>query len=163
MLLNICLLVFIWVKKPNRNPPTFLEENLGFSEQQKNGFEVLRNEHREQTNAIKTDINSLKDELYSNFGDEGIDEEKAKGIAQKIGTKKAEADLITFRHFKAIRKICTPEQQKKLDEIINELVRRMTEQPMPPNERNGKERPPHGKRPPNGDGPPDGMPPPPPR
>lgn len=151
LLLNISLLAFIWIKKPDHKPPPFLEEKLNLSDSQKERFEQFRKEHRSKMDDIKEEIDTLKDELYAHFPKEGYSTKEVEGIARKLGAKKAEADVLTFQHFKNLREICTPEQQQEFDQLINEVVRGMGS-PMPPRgERERRKRrdgPPEGRRPP---------------
>lgn len=159
LLLNITLLGFIWVKKPNRQRPAFLEERLNFSADQKQQLEKLKDEHMDGMKVIKNEIDDLKEELYAGFPEQTLSEDMVEALTAKIGIKKAEAELLTFSHFQELQKICTPEQQKLLGETINDIVKGI-DQSVPPNrgqgDMSGPPRPPRGER----EG---GMPPPPPR
>ncbi|MDP5140489.1 MAG: hypothetical protein NWP83_08470, partial [Spirosomaceae bacterium] len=72
LLLNVTLLGFIWIKKPNAQPPTFLEEKLNFSAEQKQQFEELKAEHRSSMESIKNEIDVLKEEMYVGFPEKTI-------------------------------------------------------------------------------------------
>jgi hypothetical protein len=150
MLLNIALLTFIWVEKPERNPPPFLEEKLKFSQNQHKQFESLKNEHRSKMEGIKTDIERLKDKLYGNFSSTDFTDEEARKLAKQIGQKKAESDFLTYQHFQEVREICTREQQQEFDKLISDLVRSM-DGPKPPRgsrPEGRREGPPEGRMPP---------------
>jgi hypothetical protein len=54
-------------------------------------------------------------------------------LSQEIGKNQALLETVTFQHFTEVRKICTPEQQKKFDEIIREALRMMGPSPPPKN------------------------------
>lgn len=154
LLLNISLLAFIWIKKPDHKPPAFLEEKLNLSADQNEQFEAARDEHRAKMEGIREQIDILKDEMYVNLPKEKFSMEEVEDTALKIAAKKAESDVLTFQHFKNLREICTPEQQREFDQLINEIVRGM-DRPMPP--------PGQGSSDNRGDGPPGGRRPPPPR
>ena len=152
LLLNVSLLAFIWIKKPDHKPPPFLEEKLAFTADQQQQFEKLRNSHMREMDRLRKDIDALRDELY---GTSGSSDEKVREITTQLGNKKAEGDLLTYRHFQEVRAICTPEQQQEFDKLINEIVRGMNGRPIPPQgERGGQGRgdgPPEGRRPPPGE------------
>ncbi|MFT6205909.1 MAG: hypothetical protein ACI9V1_001380 [Spirosomataceae bacterium] len=136
LLLNISLLGFIWIKKPNRQPPPFLEEKLNFSVQQKQQFEELKAEHRSSMESIKNEIDALKEEMYAGFPEQTLSKNTLEALAAKIGAKKTESELLTFNHFQELQKICDAEQRKLLGEVINEIVNGI-DRPMPPNREQG--------------------------
>ncbi|MDP5122141.1 MAG: Spy/CpxP family protein refolding chaperone [Spirosomaceae bacterium] len=151
MLLNIALLTFIWIKKPNHEPPEFLKEKLGFSEIQKEQFETLKGQHQVQMQGIKVEMERLRDKLYGNFSTVNFTDSQVQELTNQIGEKKAEGDFLTYEHFQEVRKICTPEQQREFDKLISEIVRGIDSQMPPPPDRNQEGRgggPPEGRRPP---------------
>ena len=110
---------------PGHRPPPpggFLERELAFTEIQEAEHTVLREAHFRATREIHRQIEDEKDELFDLFGQENA-EELAVAYAQKIGQLQAELEVLTFGHFQNIRKMCTPEQQKKFDGVIMETLR----------------------------------------
>lgn len=154
--LNLVLLLsmfFMGNSEKRPKPSPFLEEALHFTEPQTREFHALRKEHHQKMMERNEEIRKLKDRFF-----EGITRDVPKvetdAINQKIGELVAEIDRITFEHFKEVRALCTPEQEKEFDKIITELLHgggRQPGQPMPgpPNGKRGPGPPPnsHGGRP----------------
>ena len=159
LFINIATLGFIWyttikVKteqemhppRPDKNN-SFLSDELGFTGEQSQKFEVLKTEHRRGVENILGQTKELKDGLFDCI--KTGDEAKAKEIAGKIAENQRALDLLTYEHFKEVRKICNNEQKNKFDRILKELIRGIDAQAPPPNG------PPPGNRPPPpGDRPP---------
>ena len=152
MLLNIALLSFIWIKKPNYNPPSFLEGKLNFSESQKQEFENLKADHKSKMKGLTAEVDLLKDKLYSNFSTSGLTNAEIKELTIQLGQQKAESDFLTYQHLKEVRGICTPEQQQEFDKLISEIVRGIDRRMPPPPP--GDNRPMRGEEPPEGRRPP---------
>ena len=104
--------------------------------------------------SLRENVKEMKEAFYADLGKPILDD-SLKVRAQKIESKMAEADVITFRHFQQVRQMCTPAQQKHFDEVILDLIRSI--------ERPGPQGGPHQGGPPPRDGRPpmDDMPPPP--
>lgn len=143
------VLIFMLVKKPHenlRNNPSnnFLTEQLQFSEDQKEAFQVLDEEHRNLMIHFEETIKDQKDILFSSFNNEDFNVDS---LTVKIGLLEAKKDAQVFSFFKKVRRLCTVEQAKKFDKIIKQAIR------------GGERRPPNdGRMPPPRN---EGMPPPP--
>ena len=119
------VLIFMLIKKPHQNnehPPerAFLTEQLQFSENQKEVFENLDEIHRETMMDLDKIIRKQKDILFNSFGDEDINTDS---LIKKNGELQIKKEQEVFRFFKSVRKICTPAQQEKFDEIINKAIK----------------------------------------
>ncbi len=156
-LLNVGLLVWISFfsnKLPAQPKRLFLETELKFNGNQAETYRNLRQEHAQQMRSLRENVKEMKEAFYADLGKPILDD-SLKVRAQKIESKMAEADVITFRHFQQVRQMCTPTQQKHFDEVILDLIRSI--------ERPGPQGGPHQGGPPPRDGRPpmDDMPPPP--
>ena len=69
-----------------------------------------------------------------------------KAAADNVAKNLEQLDLLTFDHFKEVRTICTPAQQKKFDEIIEEVLQMIASGPLRgrPGMNNGERMPPPG-------------------
>lgn len=161
LLINVATLGFIWYTsfklrvEPPLNPPrpdssnSFLADELRFTGEQAQKFESLKKEHRQGVQNIMLQTKGLKDQLFDCI--KTGDDVKAKELAQKLSENNKAMELLTYEHFKEVRKICSDEQKVKFDKILIELVRGLEAQSPPPQ----GERPPQGDRPPPpGDRPP---------
>jgi Spy/CpxP family protein refolding chaperone len=165
LMINVATLGFIWYTsfklrvEPPLNPPrqdssnSFLADELGFTGEQSQKFEALKKEHRQGVQNIMQQTKELKDQLFECI--KTGDDAKAKELAEKLSENNKAMELLTYEHFKEVRKICNDEQKVKFDKILIELVRGLEAQSPPPNGHPPGERPPQGDRPPPpGDRPP---------
>lgn len=148
-LLNLGLVGWMWFfpqRQPNgprgETPGQFLEKELAFTPQQKEEFRILREDHHRKTKVLRDSIRQMKEAFFRHIGKTGVTDsalvQKSNAIAEKI----AQIDKITFQHFSDVRKICSPQQQAKFDDVIDEMLRRLAANPERPAER------PHGPMPP---------------
>jgi mevalonate kinase len=160
LLINVATLGFIWYTsfelrvEPPLNPPrpdssnSFLADELGFTGEQSQKFEALKKEHHQGVEKIMQQTKDLKDQLFDCI--KTGDDTKAKEIATKLSDNNKSIELLTYEHFKEVRKICNDKQKEKFDKILVELVRGLEAQSPPPM------RPPRGNRPPGERPPPPG-------
>ncbi|MBU3009963.1 hypothetical protein KO506_00930 [Polaribacter vadi] len=118
------VLIFMLIKKPhlnNRNQAEriFLIEQLQFSKDQQEKFKSLDNIHRRKMMDLDQRIIKQKDILFNSFADETKNIDSLVTVAGNLEIKK---ELEVFSFFKSVRKICTPEQQKKFDVIIDKAI-----------------------------------------
>jgi len=125
LLLNIGLLVWISFfsnKLPDQPKRLYLETELNFDGKQAETYRNLRQDHAKQMRSLRENVKEMKEAFYADLGKPILDD-SLKVRAQKIESKMAEADIITFRHFQQVRQMCTPAQQKHFDEVILDLIR----------------------------------------
>ena len=161
VVMNVATLTTLWLIKDKRpGPPTdpksgvvdFLVKELGFDSVQKQKLIVLRNEHQDKIKELRKHNRDAKDAFFALLQQADTPDsviEKA-AIASTVYDK--ETDILTFKHFQQIRNLCTAEQKKKFENVIEEVLRMIS----PP--RPGKQQGPplprrEGDRP---DGPPPG-------
>lgn len=167
VLLNLGTLTTLWLTRPNRpGPPAkadsgvvdFIVQELGFDSAQKRQLILLREEHQQKMRQVRRKNRDAKNVFFELLKDSSISEEALDKAAIASAAFDAETDKLTFLHFKEIRKICTPEQQKKFDLVIQEVLRMIAPPPPdgnPPGQPNGRKR--EGPPPPDRrDGPPPG-------
>ncbi len=126
---NIVLLV-LYLNPPLRikGPRNIIIDKLAFDEQQIKKYDVLITQHRELIFANETQINTLKNKLYQQLNeptDSLIVDNLAKSIAE-LGKK---GEMIHFRHFEEIRKICKPNQKESFEELVNNLTELFPKKP----------------------------------
>jgi protein CpxP len=157
ILLNITTLTVLWwTKKGNQQeerPPqggaiAFLVKELKLDSLQQQQLLVFRDEHRSATQEIRKKNREAKEVFFSLLEKEGIADAEIDEAATVSARYDAELAKITFDHFKKIRSICTAEQQKRFDEIIQEVLRMLAGPQGPPPPRDGHPRGPHPDGPP---------------
>jgi periplasmic protein CpxP/Spy len=160
VLVNLGTLATLWIMRADRGGPPakagsgvvdFIVQELGFDSAQKKQLILLREEHQQKMRQIRRKNREAKNVFFDLLKDSSISEEALDKAAIASAAYDAETDKLTFLHFKEIRKICTPEQQKKFDLVIQEVLRMIA--PPPPGE--NQQGPPNGRRRREGPPPPD--------
>lgn len=142
--LNVCLLGSIWVKQNGqtpdemRRPPNgekaadFLIEQLKFTAQQKVEFEKLKEAHHHSMDSLREISKEVHQLFFDNLKNEKQDSAKVNALAIAIASNQTQCELVTFNHFKEVRKLCDDKQKEIFDEIIQEVLRRMARPGPPP-------------------------------
>ncbi|MEI7583153.1 Spy/CpxP family protein refolding chaperone [Runella sp.] len=151
LVFNLGLLGWIWFSPQNRpreggNPASFLEKKLNFTKEQKEQFRLLREDHHKKTQAIRDSVRQMKRQFFEQLG-KPMSESDVERVTADIAKKMARVDKITFQHFREVRQLCTPAQQQKFDEVIDEMLERLAASA------EGRGRPPRGAGPPQHSGP----------
>lgn len=170
---NIATLGYLWMNRPGNvsmppMPPRggqvfeFVTKELQLDSAQQLAYKKLRDEHQAGQRPLQDSIRKAKDDFFELLKQPSIADTEMQQQSSKVAAAEQQLELFTFKHFQKLRALCTAAQQKKFDEIIQDVLRRMApakrpQGPPPPGIRGG-EPPPPGE----GDGPPGGMPPPPP-
>ena len=151
---NIVTLALLWTNhkrdkgSDNRLPPPngqvfqFLTNELKLDSTQQQAYHKLRDEHQSGIRPIQDSIRKAKDALFLLLQQPDVDEATIQAAAKRASESQQQLDLFTFRHFQKVRAICTTDQQKKFDTVIQEVLRKMAR---------GKNR--QGPPPKEGDGP----------
>ena len=148
---NIVTLAMLWMHRGGHEHPQggqgrggmfeYLSKELNLTKQQQDAYDSLRNEHQKATRQIQDSIRNAKDALFSMLGKDSVSNEAITMQSNKAAALSAQLDIITFRHFEKVRALCTPDQQKKFDGIIQEALRGMGQGPQ-------RQGPPHDGPPP---------------
>lgn len=129
--LNIATLISLWlVQNPDEPLPSprqrtatrpFLERRLNFTESQSEAYSNLRQAHFQKAGRIYSQIRNQKSRLYSELdaGDTAYTD-----IAERIGQLHAELEILTFEHFRQVRELGDPEQQRRMDSVMQDVVDR---------------------------------------
>ncbi len=137
LLVNIATLIFMWSGRPHKEghlpPPPhgggpraafeFLNRELQLTTEQQTKLEDMSAGHRKEARALDDISRPLHHRFFDLLGKP--DSARMQQLADSLGWWQKERELMTYRHFAEIRTICTPEQQKKFDEVINEALRMM--------------------------------------
>jgi len=110
----------------------YLTKELQLTKPQQDTYDSLRNEHHAATMKLQDSIRAAKDALFNMLQQSNTSEEMISAASNKAAALNAQLDVLTFHHFQKLRALCTPEQQKKFDNIIQEAIRGMGRQQGPP-------------------------------
>jgi periplasmic protein CpxP/Spy len=138
--LNLTFLAYIWFERSDRKRPDapkdardYLVRELNLNVAQQRHFDSLRQGHFEQMQRDREEMRKLKDAFFGQLKNAGDTIPAA--LAQEIGAVQARIDLNTFHHFAALRRICTDEQQKKFDDIIQNVLKNLGRPGPPPGDK----------------------------
>ncbi|HLO83101.1 MAG TPA: Spy/CpxP family protein refolding chaperone [Chitinophagaceae bacterium] len=128
LLANAVTLVVFWIDRtrpengPRAGAQGFLVQQLNFNDQQQQQFEALAKDHRAKAQEIRPKIKEAKDAMFELVKQPGVSDSIKQAAAAKVSGYIMQLDLYTLEHFQKIRAICNPEQQKKFDQILNQLT-----------------------------------------
>jgi protein CpxP len=158
--LNLGLVFFMWyTQRPDkREGPTntkFLMERLHFTKEQEQQYLALQQQLGDSIEPIREQERKIHDRFFEMMHADKPDSALVASTIDSMGHIRSQIEYLTFAHFRQVRAMCTPEQQKKFDGLISETMRRMGP---PPPHGGGPHRggPPHDG--PDGPPPPDGPP-----
>jgi protein CpxP len=110
----------------------YLVKELRMTPEQVKQYEPLRDEHHNTVEGLRAENRVLRDKMW-NIAAGGKQDSTAIGqLADSIGVNERKIEWITFTHFQEVRALCTPEQQRKFDALIHEVMQMMAPPPPPP-------------------------------
>ena len=123
---NLATLIFFWLghirNQRDNSPKEFLAKKLNFSDNQKNTYFKLAEEHNEAAKIIRDQIKFDKENLFKLLKSDTVNDSVRNNAAAQVSSSIQSLDILTFEHFKKVRAICTKEQKQKFDEIIQKMV-----------------------------------------
>ena len=134
ILVNLTTLFFLWKgprrpKHPERNE---LVEMLDLSGNAKTKILALQDDHFKKKDALIKRSRNLHESLFKSFNDKSKDSSEIKMLIDKIVENQRETEQMTFDYFKVVNSLCTPDQQKRLQELIHDVLKRAGGPPSPP-------------------------------
>lgn len=136
LLANIAMLVFFMSgmrkpemndlssKKPVHTAESFLQTNIGFTDQQVLQFKKLRDVQHDKLNPLFEDLRNTKDQFFMLVKD-SVSEPQIDSIATTIGSKQKNLDLQVFRTIREVRGLCNKQQQIKFDSLLPKIAYKM--------------------------------------
>jgi periplasmic protein CpxP/Spy len=138
--LNITLIVFLFLKPfggkhPGENedgdPGKYIVEKLKFSEQQQTEFDKLKEAHHGSIMILQAEGKKLRTNFFNGLTLDPANNNVDSSV-NKIAENQKQIELITYNHFKEVKKICTPEQKLIFNDIIQEVLERLGRQEKDP-------------------------------
>ncbi|GAB2831348.1 Spy/CpxP family protein refolding chaperone [Ferruginibacter profundus] len=93
----------------------FLQNDVGFNEQQLQQYDTLSNQFRERNKADMDTLKANKEEQMKELGSKGFSVAAIDSIVSKSAENQKLMELHLLNHFANIRKLCTAEQLVKFD------------------------------------------------
>jgi periplasmic protein CpxP/Spy len=128
-MLNIGTLGWIFFKNKHEGPPpvgpVFIEKTLGFDKKQLEEFEPLKKQHFKDVLPVREEIKKDKDALFTWVKSEKGDSTELENHLASLSLKVIQNERNTFKHFRELRDLCTPEQKEIFDKILIDRFRKM--------------------------------------
>ncbi len=142
LLINIGTLGFLWfggrhnghrqpplpgMDLPPRGAAAFLNESLSLTDAQETEYRKLRSSHHQTVEAIRGEMKENKRTLYMLLktpNPNSVRNEEARWL-DSLAAQQRRIEFITYEHFREVRALCTPQQQAKFDEVIDEALEQM--------------------------------------
>lgn len=102
-----------------------LQNDVGFSKDQLDRYQLLRQEQREIVRPLFGELRTSKKDFYDLLYTNNVSDSLIKVDADSIAQKQKRLDQQMFGYFKNIRNICKQDQLQKFDSTINKVVIRM--------------------------------------
>jgi protein CpxP len=116
-------------------PERLIEHELGFSPEQMNRYTDLREEFFRKGRVKAEAQASAREALLDLLKNQDVSEDEIRQRASVIGNIETGRSIDVYEHFRAVRAICSPEQQRKLDAIIRDILMKVGRPPGPPSPR----------------------------
>ena len=142
---NAVTIALFWTRHRPGHPPSgrdaaaYIIRELQMDKSQQDKYEALIKEHRAASGRLREDIKSAKDNLYSLLQLQEKDSAAVTTATEKVKEQLGKLEMVTFEHFKKVRAICDPAQQKKFDAIIKNVLEMMKPGPRGPGHPPGEE------------------------
>ncbi|WP_234734701.1 Spy/CpxP family protein refolding chaperone [Tellurirhabdus bombi] len=104
----------------SHQPHSFLTEKLDFTQEQQKEYKRLKEAHFKQIRPMMDKMQRDKQAFFGQVGKTTVSDSALLKQARKIEEQIAQVDVRTYRHFEKISALCTPEQRKKLQQVLKE-------------------------------------------
>ncbi|WP_346318120.1 hypothetical protein [Chitinophaga sp. YIM B06452] len=135
LLTNLLLLFFfVWNKPDDARSSNrgrggevmqLLEKQVGFSKQQLDQYKQLKDQHWERLKPSFGELRTARDNFYKLLNENSVPDSVLMAAADSIGAKQVVIDLQTYRHFREVRGLCTPEQLPHFDSVVQHVMKKM--------------------------------------
>ena len=102
-------------------PKNIIIKKLQFDDQQIKKYDILVTAHRVRTRVNEAQINNLKNSLYQELTQVISDSSEIDNLVHGIAELQKKAEIINFRHFQDIKKLCKPDQLPYFKKLVGEL------------------------------------------
>jgi Spy/CpxP family protein refolding chaperone len=131
VIINVSALVTFFVAKPKANtselkqaetkPGAALQAELSLAPDQNIKVNKINSAYKASSEPIIASIKEKKSELLEELSRENTDTNRVRAILHDLDIRQNNLQQANIKQFLALKKICTPEQTKKLSQIYSEL------------------------------------------
>jgi len=130
LVVNTVLLVFMWrarerhdSKRPQGNSPfEMMVKELHLTDQQKNEYQKLRDEHLAAVKPLFDSIHEMRKDFMRFVKDSVVSDTALSNYSSRIAQKQAIIDRLTFDHLRKARTLFSGDQQKQFDDFVQKMM-----------------------------------------
>lgn len=118
-------ILFYFLRKEGNPPPhrdKLIVETLQFDETQRAEFDRLKQEHRNQINALDDQFKQSLENYFLLLRLDTGTEIKKDSIESLLASLEQERVSITYAHFQDLKNLCRADQREKFDAFIPQLI-----------------------------------------
>jgi len=119
---------FILRKEPHKDRAAamseYLKNEIGFSTSQMQQYDSLNAQHGEQMKASMDELRNKRQQDFKQVANDGFSDSAINNIVLQSVDKQKVIELQLFQYIKAIRSICTPDQQAIFDTSFYKVMER---------------------------------------
>lgn len=132
IVLNLGTLSYFWwtAREPHHRHRNPISKMLKLDENSAKKINKLEREHFSIKDELLRKNSSLHLELFKAFKAEN--EVRKLELIDSIAANHKQIELMTFAYFKEVNEVCSPEQQKKLERLIQDVFSHAGGPPNPP-------------------------------
>lgn len=119
---NIALAIFAFSSK--KKPDYSFKKQVGLTEAQANVFEEKKKAYFTEMKPHWERVSELKDSLYQRIGDNDLTDSAIEAYVYKWHEINRTSDIKMFKHFREMRKECTPDQVPVYDSVVRKMIAR---------------------------------------
>lgn len=127
------ILVFMLVKgkgpkesgRQGRGEPfELMAKELKMTDQQKNDYKLLREEHQKKVKPLFDSLRAAKTAFYDLMKLDIVSDSLINVYGQQIAQRQIAIDKVTFAHFKKVRSLFNPDQLPQYDSFMKKMMQR---------------------------------------
>ena len=128
LVINTLLVGFVVLKpkrplgKENKSPKEVIIKRLQFNEAQTSHYTTLVKQHSTAIREKDAKIRDSKKNLYSLLTNDDIAKTKEDSIVSQLGVLQKDIEMLHFKHFQDIKKICNPSQEEAFNKLAKNLA-----------------------------------------
>ena len=105
-------------------PFELMAKELKMTDQQKNDYKLLREEHQKKVKPLFDSLRAAKTAFYDLMKLDTVSDSLVNVYGQQIAQRQIAIDKVTFAHFKKVRSLFNPDQLPQYDSFMKKMMQR---------------------------------------
>lgn len=105
-------------------PFEMMAKELKMTEQQRNDYKLLREEHQKSVKPLFDSLRAAKTAFYDLMKMDTVSDSLISLYSQQIAERQIVIDKVTFTHFKKVRTLFSPDQLPQYDSFMKKMMQR---------------------------------------